>query len=50
MQRSPRSASLFLRCGIAVALVFTSFLTACDKGSRDSGATGASPPASAASR
>ena len=27
MQHSPRSASLFLRCGIAVALVFTSLLT-----------------------
>jgi hypothetical protein len=49
MQRLPRQASLFLRGSVVVALVFSSLLAGCDK-PRDPAATGASPPASAASR
>jgi hypothetical protein len=49
MHRLSRSSSFVLRGGIAVALVFTSLLAGCDR-PRDTTATGASPPASAASR
>jgi hypothetical protein len=49
MHQLPKSSSSVLRGGVVVALVFASLLAGCDR-PRDTTATGASPPASAASR